>query len=60
MARRKRICWENLCILTLEAKDEEESYEIGYSHLKKQGYDIEAVSSFEKYRFDVDVIKAAL
>ena len=47
-------------ILTLEAKDEEEGYEIGYAHLKKQGYDIEAVSSYEKYSFDVDVIKVAL
>ena len=47
-------------ILTLEAKDEEEGYEIGYAHLKKQGYDIEAVSSYEKYSFDVDVLKAAM
>lgn len=47
-------------ILTLEAEDEEDGYEIGYSHLKKQGYDIEAVSSYEKYSFEVDVIKSAL
>ena len=47
-------------ILTLELKDEEEGYEIGYAHLKKQGYDIEAVSSYEKYSFDVDVLKAAM
>ena len=32
----------------------------GYAHLKKQGYDIEAVSSYEKYSFDVDVLKAAM
>jgi hypothetical protein len=47
-------------ILTLEAKDEEEGYEIGYAHLKKQGYDIVDVSSYEKYSFDVDVLKAAM
>ena len=47
-------------ILTLEAEDEEDGYEIGYAHLKKQGYDIEDVSIEEKYELEVDVIKSAL
>ena len=47
-------------ILTLEAEDEEDGYEIGYAHLKKQGYDIEDVSIEERYELEVDVIKSAL
>ena len=47
-------------ILTLEAEDEEDGYEIGYAHLKKQGYDIEDVSIEERYELEVDVIKSSL